>query len=424
MDYKGIDYLRNKLRQKRTRVLLRYRYYDMKEYRQSSLSTTIPPWMKGLYSSTVGWNTKSVDTLADRLMFLGFKEDTDYYGTMDIFRQNNPDVFFDSVIKESLIASCSFIQIAHGDGTLIPKLSVLTADNATGVIDEQTGMLKEGYAVLDRDRDGHPVIEAWFTPEATTYFVAGSDPYVETNPADYPLLITAAFRPDSKRPFGHSRISRSTMKYQQLAQNTIERAEVSAEFYSYPQRYATGLSPEADPIVQWKAVMSSFITFDKDEDGDKPTVGQFSQQSMSPYTEQLRTAAALFAGETGLTLDDLGFPTDNPSSAEAIKAAHESLRLTARRAQKVYASAFARAGYLAACVRDNKAYDKVLIADMEPMWEPIFEPDAAALSVVGDGAIKLNQAVPGYFDRENLRLLTGIEGGPEPEPISIEETVE
>ena len=30
------------------------------------------------------------------------------------------------------------------------------------------------------------------------------------------------------------------------------------------------------------------------------------------------------------------------------------------------------------------------------------------LSSIGDGAIKLNQAVPGYFNKENLRDLTGI----------------
>ncbi|WP_217269836.1 hypothetical protein [Finegoldia magna] len=40
---------------------------------------------------------------------------------------------------------------------------------------------------------------------------------------------------------------------------------------------------------------------------------------MSPFTEQLRTAAAGFAGESGLTLDDLGFVSDNPSSSDAIK---------------------------------------------------------------------------------------------------------
>ena len=41
-------------------------------------------------------------------------------------------------------------------------------------------------------------------------------------------------------------------------------------------------------------------------------------------------------------------------------------------------------------------------------WEPIFEPDAAMLSGIGDGAIKLNQAVPDYIDERRLRKLTGI----------------
>ena len=44
-------------------------------------------------------------------------------------------------------------------------------------------------------------------------------------------------------------------------------------------------------------------------------------------------------------------------------------------------------------------------------WQPVFKPDAAAIAVIGDGAIKLNQAVPGFFDVENLEDLTGIEGG-------------
>ena len=43
-----------------------------------------------------------------------------------------------------------------------------------------------------------------------------------------------------------------------------------------------------------------------------------------------------------------------------------------------------------------------------PIWEPVFEPDAAMLSSIGDGAIKINQAVPGYFGAGNLRDLTGI----------------
>lgn len=66
--------------------------------------------------------------------------------------------------------------------------------------------------------------------------------------------------------------------------------------------------------------MSAMMMFTKDEDGDKPTVSQFSQQSMAPHIDELRSLASAFAGETGLTIDDLGFSTENPSSAEAIKA--------------------------------------------------------------------------------------------------------
>ena len=118
--------------------------------------------------------------------------------------------------------------------------------------------------------------------------------------------------------------------------------------------------------------------------------------------------AGMFAGETGLTLDDLGFPSQNPSSAEAIKSSHETLRLTARRAQKTMGVGLLNAGYLAACIRDDYPYLRNQLYSTVAKWEPIFEPDAAMLSSIGDGAIKINQAVPEYFDENTLNGLTGI----------------
>ena len=112
------------------------------------------------------------------------------------------------------------------------------------------------------------------------------------------------------------------MYFQRYAKRTLERADITAEFYSFPQKYVTGLSNDAEPMESWKATVSSMLQFTKDDDGEKPTLGQFTTSSMSPFTEQLRTAAAGFAGEMGLTLDDLGFVSDNPSSVEAIKASH------------------------------------------------------------------------------------------------------
>lgn len=42
--------------------------------------------------------------------------------------------------------------------------------------------------------------------------------------------------------------------------------------------------------------------------------------------------------------------------------------------------------------------------------ELLFAPDNSTLSLIGDAVIKINQAVPGYFNADNLRDLTGIDG--------------
>lgn len=403
-EYKGKEYLKRRLATKRTRVLTRYRYYEMKNSVQD-FKTIIPENYKWL-KETLGWCAKAVDCVADRLSFREFREDN--FELNPIFQMNNSDVLFDSAVLSALISSCCFVYIVPDEDDF-PRLQVIDGGNATGIIDEITGLLTEGYAVLERNTDGKATLEAYFVAGRTEYYRANKlEGTVETS-APYPLLVPIIHRPDAMRPFGHSRISRSCMNIMQGALRTLKRSEVSAEFYSFPQKYITGLSNDSEAFENWRATMSTFLAFTKDEDGDSPHLGQFTQQSMSPYTEQLRTFAALFAGETGLTLDDLGFVTDNPSSAEAIKASHENLRLIARKAQKTFGSGFLNVGYLAACVRDGFPYRREQLYLTKPVWEPVFEPDAAMLSSIGDGAIKLNQAVPGYFGKQNLRDMTGID---------------
>ena len=402
--YKGIGYLRNKLAHKRQRVLTRYRFYEMKNV-VKEFNISIPPELR-TWTNALGWCGRAVDSIADRLVFREFEEDN--FDISEIFRLNNPDVLFDSAVLSAVISSCCFIYIsADRDG--FPRLQVIDGSNATGIIDPITGLLSEGYAVLERDDRDVPILEAYFTHGTTQIIRKGANgPQIIKNKAPYPLLVPIIYRPDARRPFGHSRISRACMSIQDAAVRTVKRSEISAEFYSYPQKWVTGLSQDAERMDKWRATMSTLITFEKDDEGDKPTIGQFAQQSMSPYTEQLRTFAALFAGETGLTLDDLGFVSDNPSSADTIKASHENLRLTARKAQRTFGSGFLNVGYLAACLRDDYTFQRQQLYLTKPVWEPIFEPDAAMLSSIGDGAIKMNQAVPGYFNKDNLSIMTGI----------------
>ena len=405
MDYYGIDYLKNKLRKKRDRNAARYCFYEMKNLaRDFGIST--PPELRH-FNSVVGWCAKAVDSLADRLDFYGFKNDV--FGLSEIYDQNNKDVFFNASFLAALICSCSFTYVSK-DETGYPRLQVIDAMNATGILDPITCMLNEGYAVLERDIYNLPVREAYFTYEFTAFYENGKlTEYIE-NEAPYPLLVPMIFRPDAKRPFGHSRITRACMSNVGSALRTIKRSEIAAEFYSFPQKYIQGLDPDsAEALDKWAAAMSAMIKITKNEDGnDTVKVGQFTQQSMTPHSEQLKMFASLFAGETGLTLDDLGFPQANPSSYDAIKAAHENLRLTAKAAQKYFNVGIMNAGFLAACLRDNYKYNRQQILVTEPMWRPAFQADVSMFGSIGDALMKINEAYPGYITEEKILELTGI----------------
>lgn len=407
MNYMGMGYLRRKLALYQLGVKKRYQYYAMAD-KEPSRSIVIPDKVRDVYSSVLGWTAHGVDALADRIVFREFANDD--FNATEIFNANNPDIFFDTAIQSALIASCCFVYVMPGVNGELPKMQVVEASRATGILDPTTFLLTEGYAVLEQNEYGIPTLEAYFTPDATWYYPKYGEEYSISNPSGQPLLVPIIHRPDAVRPFGRSRITRAGMYQQKAAKRTLERAEVTAEFYSFPQKYVVGTSQDADPLEKWKATVSSLLEFSKDADGDSPTVGQFSTASMSPFIEQLRMYASLFAGGSGLTLDDLGFPSDNPSSVEAIKAAHENLRAAGRKAQRSFASGFLNTAYVAVCLRDKFPFSRSQFMETSVKWEPLFEADANMLTMIGDGAIKLNQAVPGYLDAKTIRDLTGIKG--------------
>lgn len=411
---KGIKYLHKKLEDKRRRCKLRYKYYEQKAV-APDLGISTPEGLEWL-STVNGWCTKAVDNLADRLQFDKFENDNFNFQAM--FDQNNPDIFYDDAILSALITSCSFALVTKGEvinDEQHIRFQVIDGSNATGIIDDYTKLLVEGYAVLERDEREDPIRWAYCTPGRTEIYEKGNDKpiAVETfNSPKYCSLVPIIYRPDAKRLFGHSRISRACMDYAKSAMRTVKRMEISSEFYSYPQKYVTGLSQDAEKMDKWKATMSAMLTFTKDEDGDKPNVGQFQVGSMAPHVEALKSIASMFAGETGLTLDDLGFVTSNPSSAEAIKAGHEDLRLTASKAQKCFSVGFKNVGYIGAIIRDDFPYQREEVFETIATWRPTFEPDAQMLSAIGDGVLKINQALENggsYIDEDRMRRLTGIE---------------
>lgn len=436
MEYKGIEYLRSKLDSKRSYALKRYDYYDMEDGMDTQILSNLPPKLQNQVKY-VGWIPRAVDTLVNKLKFNGFGND-DTFNLTKIFDMNNKDVLFRNMFKGAIISSCDFVYISKNtDGSA--RLEVIDGSNATGILDNSTMLLTEGYAVIERDPEtGNPIEEAYFTENATYFYRSNEgEPYqVFKNDAPYPLLVPVIYNSDATKPFGRSHITKSLMTYVEDVKTTLVLMAISSLFYSYPQRYALGLNlskrdDEDDEDYEedeeatkektktdkefdsFKAAISTMLVIGSDRDGNAPTLGQFSQQSMAPYNDQLKTYASLFAGETGMTLDDLGFTTENPSSAEAITAAHAMLQELASDAQDSFSTGIRNIGYLAKCVQDKRAYRRDEFAEIKIRWKPVYPIDSSKLSALGDSIYKINEVIPNFITKETLEDLTGLEGGSE-----------
>ena len=118
--YKGREYLKNYLALKRCRVLLRYKYYEMKNAVKDFGKVT--PDEFRFFSETLGWCGKAVDALADRLVWREFRDDN--FDLNSIYQMNNADTLFDSAVLSALISSCCFLYISP-DGSLTNLLLAL-----------------------------------------------------------------------------------------------------------------------------------------------------------------------------------------------------------------------------------------------------------------------------------------------------------
>src|SRR5699024_12609277 len=110
------------------------------------LGVTIPPKLRMQYKATLGWGAKAVDSIADRLVFREFRDDV--YDLNSIYNMNSPDILYDDASRSALTNSCSFIYISEDEESNIPRMQVISGENATGVIDPIKRLLNEGDAVI------------------------------------------------------------------------------------------------------------------------------------------------------------------------------------------------------------------------------------------------------------------------------------
>lgn len=426
-----LDLLRSLVSQwaaKVRRNQLRTTYYDGKN-RLRDLGISIPPQLKAV-ETAVGWPAKAVDALAHRIVFDGFVlpgAEEDPYSIGAVLSENRMAVELPQAVTSALIHSVAFLSTTQGDvQSGEPEILVQARSGlyGTGIWDRKTRSLRAALSVADVAEDGTPTELVMYLPDRVGHVVRGPggrwSAVWRRNPLGRVLVEPLIYRPDLDRPFGRSRVSRPVMSITDEAVRTVLRTEVSAEFFTSPQRYAMGADEESftdssgNPVPQWQSMLGRIWALGKDEDGDTPSVGQFPQMSMQPHTEMLRSIAARFAGETSMPISSLGIVQDNPASAEAIFAAKEDLVIEAQDASRAFGAALVRVAQDAVMLRDGLDSVPDELRQLQAKWG---NPATPSVVSAADAVVKQVAAVPwlaesplilerlGYTQAEIVRLL-------------------
>ena len=343
---------------KRPRNITRSVYYDG-EQALKDFGISLPPQMTGV-KAALGWTAKGVHAVTDRSRFEGFVDSsgvTDPFDLEQVMWENRFQVELPAAQVSSAIHGCSFLTVTPGDAAAgEPTVLVMAraADVSAGVWDARRRRLKGFLSVTDVDDDGQASELIMYTDvmlytisKARTVWDGDARAHLWGRVPAVPLVHKFELR----RPLGHSRITRASMYYNDAALRTIVRAEVSSEFFSAPEYWVFGPDASQFALDRWTAVMGRVKALDVPDGDDKPDLHRFTGASPQPHTEMLRMWANLFADDQDL---DVKFAdSSNPSSADAIFAAKETLITTTRDANALWGFGAVQAMQLAVQIRDN-----------------------------------------------------------------------
>lgn len=316
---------------------LRRRYYEG-ENMLKDLGISIPPALRSI-ETVVGWPKKAVSALSSRIRFDGFtakdeevsKELARVVKTSCLKRKHR------QAVESELISGCDFVTLSRGRAGEPPVIiTTHSAEDSAAVWDQRLGRIARGLVIMDYDEtSGAPVELALYTATRTVHAYVDEDGAVgyESMPhkMGQPMMVALAYNPTEAEPLGQSRISKAVRSLTDSAVRESLRTEISAEFFTSPQKYLLGT--DGDPFEQktkWEAYIGNIFNIDMNDDGSVPQFGQLSQGSMQPHTDYMRALAMRFSGETNVPVSQLGVIHDNPSSAEAIYAANEPLIIEAQ----------------------------------------------------------------------------------------------
>ena len=182
------------------------------------------------------------------------------------------------------------------------------------------------------------------------------------------------------------------------AARVITNGDVASEVMALPQRYAAGLSPEdfkdpetGIPLTTWEAYFGAVWT----STNHQAKFGQFPAADRAKFSKRLGYLAQTASGVTGLPMRYFGQLSDNPPSADGIRADESRLIKTAEKANEAEAEALEDVMEISERLRTGE-WDESLRAletvHVNPATPTIAQQADATVKLFSEGIISKRQA--------------------------------
>lgn len=375
---------------------LKWAYYEGKNALKD-LNIALPAVASSI-KAVVGWPEIVVDSLAERLEWQGWISPKADISELDqVFAENDLASEFAKATLESLVTGMGFLEVsAGGDGEPTIIIDAVTAGEATYMWDDRLNRMAAGY--IEKTGENGEKYQTLHLPDRVISII--TDPHEaekETVCVKHGWgrcgLIRIPNRSRAGKDAGASEITTAIEYYTDHGVRTVLGMEFNREYYTTPQRYllnATfdqlGLDEDAteSDLIQmgWKVAMSKALVVppgDPDDGLPNITAGQFQASPPTPYIEELKMMAQLVSAQSGVPVSYLGFASDNPPSADSIRATESRLVRRTELRQLAFGRPLCRdLAYVCKAILDGRPPEWSFIASLEAKWLAAATPTLSA----------------------------------------------
>lgn len=401
-----INLLRADLLRDRGALQLRDAYFNGEQLIRD-LGISIPPQLQSLHT-VIGWPRVGVESLEERLDLEAFRwaDGSDSSELTEIAEAN--DLFDESSLAhlDAFVYGREYLAVGSGGCGTDDCPPLITAESPLDMTLMWDARLRMGTAALREcaadsfiDADPEQRMLVLYLPDQTVMAVpsvsGGGWEVVDRDMHNLGVVpvVRLANRQRTADRVGKSEITPEVMSITDAACRRLMGMEVAAEFFGAPQRYLLGVTESAfqdaggNAKSAWETYIGRVLALERDEDGNVPSVGQFAAHDPTGMTKIIDLYARIMASQMSVAPHVLGYSSDNPASADAIRFADNRQVKKAERRIRRFGAGWQQAMRLALWVRDGEPPD--VTRRIETVWRNPATPTVAAQV---DATVKLVQA--------------------------------